>query len=53
LQFIFGNGNAGTFYLDDVSVEPAVASVPDGGTTASFARLRFARLACLAAQMGG
>ena len=36
LQFVFGNGNAGTFYLDDVSVEPAVASVPDGGTTTSL-----------------
>jgi hypothetical protein len=32
LSFTFANGQASTFYLDDVSVEPAGVTVPDVGS---------------------
>jgi len=52
LQFIFSNGNTGTFYLDDVSVEPAGVGVLDGGSTVSLIGCALVGLAAVRRKLG-
>jgi hypothetical protein len=50
-ELLFGSNFGGPFFLDDVSVNPAGVGVPEWWLDSFSARLRFARLGCLAAQI--
>jgi endo-1,4-beta-xylanase len=52
LQFAFANGQAATLFLDDVSVNPAVVGVPDGGSTVSLLGSALLGLAALRRKLG-